>query len=940
VIRRKKMNSNPAKSTVLRPSPFKFKPPVSGAYLVKRQRITEQIHQAHAAKLILLQAPAGFGKTTLLRELYDQSCTQGYATVWLTVDAGDNDLEQLAANISQILLAVYGSDAPLGEAGQHMLANPAKADHLATLIEAIALCGRPFLLVLDEFEQLQNPAALAIVQQLIEVLGPEQRIAIGTREYPMLSLGRLRARQQLLEIETTQLRFSLEEATEFLCEQRHLPLDQQDVERLQRATDGWVTALWLSSLALEGASDPKRFSQTFCGSSKVISSYLAEDVLSRKPPHLQEFILQTSVLGQFSAELCDAVTGRGDSRQLLEEIERANLFITTLDEQRVWFRYHPLFADFLRAHLDQQYPGLAAKLYRRAALWYLERKRPVQAIDHAIASGDQELVLRLLEQHAASLFLHGRVRLLARWFDALDRNVLFGQPKLVSVYAWVLVHSNRSAEALFLLETLRSRADAAPISHPTYLVLKTFSLAMLDRFEDTAPMWESPTILEGAASEPLLRSMLLIGCGYYYAITFRYQEARRMLDQAAQERSEVGPLFSVAVAGYIHSMVDLIEGRLHAAAARMRALLADPNMLPSSGVRKGALIGIDARSKQDSDGVDSGFACIYLAEVLYEMDELAEAKGLLKRYLPFVKETGIPDQLIASHILFARMLRLDGQHNEALQTLLDLEQLGMQRGLPRVVDTARLERARAAVLDGHLDNAKTILAQVGIAPAWQRPTLQMSASDIESPALGLWRWQIHAGHAEMALPFLKEHLKEAQRRGRVRYALRVKVLYALALCQAGQRNSALRTLRETLQEAQVEGFVRVFKDEGPMLMGLLREVVDSWNAGQGQDYLAVRQFAEAIVALPSRMGIELPPALKTEAAAPAIASPQSDGDLTTRELDVLRLLADGLGNQIIAEKLFVSVTTVRTHLRNINIKLDAHNRTEAIAIARRRAIIP
>lgn len=935
------MSSNPVKSAVLRSSPFKFKPPVSGAYLVKRRRIIEQIRQAQATKLILLQAPAGFGKTTLLRELYDQSRAQGHASVWLTMDAGDNDLEQLAANISQILVAVYGSPTPLGEAGQHMLCDPAKADHLATLIEAITLCGRPFLLVLDEFEHVQNPAGLAILQQIIEMLGPEQRIAIGTREYPNLSLGRLRARQQLLEIETQQLRFSLDEACEFLCVQRHLPLDRVDVERLQQATDGWVTALWLSSLALEGASDPKRFTQTFCGSNKVISSYLAEDVLSRKPPQLQEFILQTSVLGQFSAELCDAVTGHNDSRQLLEEIERANLFITTLDEQRVWFRYHPLFADFLRAHLDQQYPGLSAKLYRRAAFWYLEQKRPVQAIDYAIASGDQELVLQLLEQHAVSLFLHGRVRLLARWFDALDRSVLFGAAKLVSVYAWVLVHSNRSAEALFLLETLRSRPEAAPISHPTYLVLKGFSLAMLDRFEDTAPLWESPALLEGAVIEPLLRSMLLIGCGYYYATTFRYQEARRILDQAAQERSEVGPLFSVAVAGYIHSMVDLIEGRLHAAAARMRALVTDPNLLlPASGVRKGALIGIDAKARREDDGVDSGLASVYLAEVLYEMDDLAEARPLLKRYLPFVKETGIPDQLITSHILYARLLRLDGQHNDALQILLDLEQLGMQRGLPRVVDMARLERARAAVLDGQLDHAKTILAQVGIAPVWQRPTLQMSASDIESPALGLWRWQIHAGHAELALPFLKEHLKEAQRRGRARYALRVKVLYALALNQAGQRNSALRTLRETLQEAQLEGFVRIFKDEGPALLGLLREVLDSLNASQGQDSAAVRQFAGAIVAPAARMAAEQPPAPKVETAQPAAAVQLPDSELTTRELDVLRLLADGLGNQIIAEKLFVSVTTVRTHLRNINIKLDAHNRTEAIAIARRRAIIP
>lgn len=921
--------TNQEKSPVLRSLPSKFKPPATGAHLVARQHIIERIQQAAETKLLLVQAPAGFGKTTLLRHLYDLSCAQGKAVAWLTLDAGDNDLDQFMACLNQ-MFEHMNDRCPLHERSP---AGEPAAHHAPSFIEAIASTALPFLLILDEFESIHNPAALAVLQQIIEVLGPQQQILIGSREQPPLSLGRLRTRQQLLEINAAQLRFNLEEASEFLRHKRHLKLDDQDVEKLQQVTDGWVAALWLSSLALEGNADPKRVVQTFSGSNTAIASYLAEDVLSHKPPHLQDFILQISILPQFCAESCRAITGRDDSRQLLQEIERSNLFITPLDEQHSWYSFHPLFVKFLRLQLERQHAGFASELHRRAALWYLEQKRPTRAIDHAIASGDQNLLLELLKQNAEPLLLQGRVRLLARWFDALDRSSLVAHAKLIYVYSWVLIHINRSAEALTLLESITSSDEGSPISHRTYLMLKTFGLVMLDRIEETAPMWEDPHILNGATPEPLLRNMLLIGCAYYSATVGRYQEARQMLDQATQERTTVGPLFGVVVAGYIHSMLDLLQGRLRESCARLRAIVGEPKThQPAAGARLGALAGLELAPEPQSVrlGATSGFASVYLAEVLYEMDQLDEAKHLLKMYLPLIKEAGLPDQIITSHIIYARILRAENNPNDALQILLDMEQLGLERGLTRIVDSARLERARSATLDDNLETAKLILEQVGNAA--QRRDLHMIANDTETAQLALWRWQIHSGQASATLPLLKEHLKDAQRRGRQRYALRVKVLYALALNHAGQRNPALRTLREALQEAQAEGFVRVFKDEGPALLALIREMLDGMKDACSSENVHLVPFAEAI----ATPGSPVQPATDST----DHPAPSTDNELTGRELDVLRLLAKGNCNQAIAEKLFVSVTTVRTHLRNINLKLDAHNRTEAIAIARKLAIIP
>lgn len=891
----------------------------------------DRIRNAFNTKLIVVQAPAGFGTTTLLRHIHDMCGAEGGAVAWLTLDAGDNDLDRFMSSIAQAFAQLDRGAAPV----RGLFESRLRQEQDFHLAEALSATPLPFTLILDEFEHLQNPGVISVVQQMVEMLGPQQRVVIGSREQPMLSMGRLRACQQLLEIDATQLRFTTEETREFLCEKRGLRLDDRDVDLLHRTTGGWAAALWLASLALESSENPRRFVETFSGSHTALASYLAEDVLSNKPRHLQDFILQTSILQKFCADSCNAVTGRTDSRELLHEIERSNLFTTALDDQRAWFSYHPLFSGFLRAQLDREYPGLARTLHRRAAGWYVEQKLPTHAIDHAIASGDQELTLDLLGQHAQTLFLQGRVRLLARWFDTLDRKSLVAHPKLMSVYVWSLLHTNRGMEGLNLLETVTDEDGASPLTHSTYHVLRTFALVMLDRVEQTAPMWDDPHILGSAAQEPILRSMLMIGCAYYYATIGRYQDARLLLDQATQEHPAVGPLFSIAVAGYVRAMLDLVQGHLRAACARLLALIGDESQMRLRWNRAGMgqLIGVQVEGARD--GADSGFASLYMAEVLYEMDSLAESKRLLKLYLPLVKDAGIPDQLITCHLIYSRILRAEGNANDSLQTLLELEQIGMQRGLPRVVDAARLELARDAILEGDAESAKASFALVGASPAWQRRDVMMIACDIESPALAAARLQVHLGQAAAALPVLKEHLQEAYARGRMRYALRVKVLYALALSNAGQRNPALRTIRETLQDAQSEGFVRLFKDEGPALLALVRDLQKGMEDSHAPENDGLRNFVERILHRARKQ-----PAQPVDPSHRAAAAHQAaESELTERELDVLHLLAQGCGNQAIAEKLFVSVTTVKTHLRNINLKLGAHNRTEAISIARKLSII-
>lgn len=929
--------------------PSKISPPANSLLLITRQQVVDRLLRADTAKLMVIDAPAGFGKTTLLRSLHHFLTAEDKAVAWLTLDVGDNDIDQLTLNLAQalekmLLTASIFATIFADEASVH-----SRKQSPPGVLDTVVASALPFVLILDEFETLRNSAVMSLIQQTIETLGAGQQIIIGSRGRPLLNLARLRARQQLLECDATHLRFSLKETIEFLRDKRHLKLADQELKQLHTITDGWPAALWLSSLALENNPDPRQFVQTFSGSNNTIATYLAEDVLSQKPEYLQTFILQTSVLDQFCIESCNAVTGRTDSQQLLEEIEHSNMFISPLDEQRKWFSYHPLFATFLRSQLEQKYPGLSRTLHRRAAGWYLEQNRPIPAIDHAVLSWDKTLVLELLEQKAESLLLQGRVRLLARWFDTLKGQSIDDNPKLIFVYAWVLIHTNRSGEALALQESMGSdsiddcnAASGKRMSYPASMALRTFSLVMLDRIEETAPIWEGAYGLENEAYAPFLQTMLMIGCAYYYATIGRYQEARQALDRVTQQYSTGRSLFGGAVAGYMNSMLDMLQGKFRSAAARLHRLIGEPS--PPVVARVGA---------------DSGFSSIYLAEIYYETGLLDAAKRLLKMYLPLVKEAGMPDHLIASHLIYARILRAEGNINDALQTLFDMEHLGLQRGLSRLVEMARIERARGAMLDRDVVTAKDMLALIKPTSVSNHPDFQPIANDIDSPTLALLRLKIYTGQALAAVPLLKVHLEDASRRGRVRYALRTKVLYALALDHAKQRDLALAILAEALHEALAENFVRIFQDEGPALLTLIEELLDALqNRSQGKSHTgfadkrnqtALRLFAEKIIDSYDHTHVAVNDETSKQRVAIAEGGDRTEnlrprtaknsGDVTERERDVLLLLAKGHGNQVIAEKLFVSVTTVRTHLRNINLKLDAHNRTEAIAIARKRAII-
>ncbi|HEY6644404.1 LuxR C-terminal-related transcriptional regulator [Povalibacter sp.] len=884
----------------------KLTPPQSAPFQIARTQLCERICTG-VEKLVLVQAPAGFGKTTLMLQAMSALQQQGVRTSWLTVDAADNDvgrfLSFLGAAIDRL---VDHTDSPVEEQGTEATGLMA-----LDLIDRVSLAAVPFVLFVDDVEAIQNVAAFALVRQVIEHLPAGGRVVIGSRMVPDIGIARLLARGQLLEVEPAQLRFSLTEAGDFLQARRGLKLQSGDIARLQGVTEGWPVALWLASLALERRERPSELVAHFSGSNAAVADYLAEEVLAQQPEHVRDFMLRTSILHQMNAQLCDAVRGSNDSREILEHLERTGLFVQPLSEERDWFRYHSLFGSFLRTQLERTSPQNVSKLHRAAAGWYEAQRRPIPAIEHALASGDSAYAFPLLDSHAERLLDEGRFRLLARLLDAALPEDLVHWPGLRLMHAWSLSFSRGGQDGIRLLESIERVGPLSDDLQAHALALRPMILNMLDRL-DEAYAAGLAAIDKVTPRQPFPYSILRTTLANLYVIMGKYANARELLDRSrGSQDAPVGP-FMMIFAQCVDGVIDLLHGRLRQATARFRHSA-------SIGSRSAFI---------DTNG--NAMAGILLSEVLYEQNELPEAERLLNVYVPLMQELAMADHLICGYRILARIAWHRGEHDRALQIVTELEFIGHRIGLSRAVASAQLERARLALWSGDTRGAKEALQRARVTADWSEvANRSLFGNDADTLAEGQLRWMIHSGAAEEAVPELKLELERAEGARRHRRALRLRILLALALDRSGNEKAAMRTLRDALRFGSTEKFVRMFLDEGEPFRQLLQKLSAARQADVVEGVADALQYFQRLTQ---------PAPTPPEPGAPLAAIGQFEA-LTRKELEILQLLAEGLSNLAIAGRLFVSETTVRTHLRNINAKFRVHNRTQAIAVGRKLRLI-
>lgn len=878
----------------------KLTPPKPSLFQVLRPALRDRIGRADGQRVVLIRAPAGFGKTTVMLQAMALFQEQGIAVSWLTVDAADNDIGRFLGFLAAAFEPLAGTGADSAPA------TPGDAGVLALdLMDRIALATKPFVLFIDDLESIQNAAAFALVHQVIENLPGQGRIVMSSRALPPVGIPRLRAKGELLEMDAVELRFTSAESSEFLESKRGLKLQSAQIGRLHRATEGWPLALWLASLALEKHERPAELVDHFSGSNAALADYFAEEVLAGQPEELRAFMLRTSILSQLTPALCDAVRGQEDSRELLERLERANLFVVPLSEDREWFRYHSLFAGFLRAQLERSAPGELAALHRAAASWYEAQRRPVPAIEHALASGDTEYGLRLLAQHAESLLGEGRVRLLAKLLDAVPPQALSSWPKLRLIHVWALAFTRGAHEAMTLLEIIEAENQLEGELQAHALALRPMLLTMMDRFDEACSA-ACDNLVQLPPTQVFPHSMLRISLAHLYVLHGRHGNARELLDRNPGVPGNPSGPFMLIFSQCVEGVIDLLQGRLRQATARFR-LAAGTDSRNLAGLTNG-----------------NAMAGILLAEALYEADELSEAERLLNVYVPLMQELGLADHLICGYRNLARIAAHRGDEDRALQIVTDMEGCGHRLGVSRIVASAQLERARLAIARGDIQTARDSLQRARAAEDWTKVMNRaLIANDMDTLAEGKLRLSIHSGTAESAVPLLKQELERAENARRHRRALKLRILLALALDRAGNEKAAMRMMRDALKLGAREHFIRAFLNEGPAFQQLLRKI-----SQEDRPEDAARYFERMTISEP------VPSASPAQPVTGALVEP-----LTRKEIEILTLVAEGLSNMGIADRLFVSETTVRTHLRNINTKLHVHNRTQAIATARRFQLI-
>jgi len=878
-------------------------PPSDPSPLVPRSLLCARLAGDATTRLVLVRAPAGFGKTTAMRMARADLDARGVRTAWLTLQRADNHLPRLRQGLATALDGLTGA------------------------------AGAPCALFLDDVDQITDADALALLRDTLEQLPGSGPRVLGTRALPALGLARWRAQGRLVEVGTEQLRFTPAESAAFFHRRGLHGLSPQALAQLQAKTEGWAAALWLASLGLERHGVHSDFVDRLSGSDRDLADYLAEDVLAQQPPALRAFLLRTSLLHELSLPLCQALLPRSDCAALLAQLEAGSVFLTPLpgsDATAPRWRYHCLFADFLQAHLLQRHADEVPRLHLAAAAWYETAGRASPAIDHALAGGDVPYALTLLARHAEDFLARGRLRRLARWFDAVPEAALAPYPLLQCVAVWAVCFTQGQGPALARLERIAPHSAASPAVQAHAAALRPLLLSMMDRFDD-AHACGADALARLPSCRPFADSVLTNTMASVTAALGLSGQAGQLLDAVRRQAGDNAFVRSYTEA--VQALLDLQDGRLRLAGERLRGVL--------------------GRGSDSARPGDHAWAGVLYAQLLYDAQRLDEADQLLGLYLPMVRDVGLPDHMVLGHALRARIAALRGDADGAFALLTALEVLGHRRQLPRVAASARLERARLLLLQGRGEAARDELDRADDPALWARVQGQrLPAHETEDLAVGRLRWALHFGAADAALAAVDAALTRPASALPPRRWLLLQALRALALQRAGLSDAALDALRPVLAALQAEGSLRLLLDEGPAATALLqrwsaRAAQAAQGAGDGVATTALLDHVQRLLDAAGAAPPDLPPpgagrAATREAPGPADAAdaPRTPAEpLTRKEVRILQLLAEGYSNAAMAATLVITDSTVRTHLRAINQKLGAASRAQAVAIARRLALV-
>ncbi len=857
---------------------------------VPRRRLVEALGEGLARGRVLICAPAGSGKTALLADW----ARSGRPVAWLGLDGGDSD----PARFWRYAVAALDRARP-GLARRVGPLPPRSFEGLVTaLINELAADPRPdeVLLVLDDYHLVDSGPVHESVAFLLENLPPGLRVVVSGRADPPLPLARLRARGQLAELRTADLRFTPEEAAALLGETAGPGLPGTAVAALVARTEGWAAGLQLAGLSLRGHADPAGFVAAFSGSHRFVLDYLADEVLDGQPGQVRAFLLETSVLERLSGELCDAVTGRAGSQAMLQDIERAGLFLVPLDEVRGWWRNHHLFADLLRARLQAEQPGRVQALHRAAAAWCDEHDLADDAVRHALAAGDAAWAARLVERHVETLLGRSEGATLRRWLSALPAESVRDRPRLCLAQAY-------GAAMGFQLEALEALLDDAerafavsgdepyedPAGRPASVLANVpagiaFLRASLARLRGDAALaagYNRQALAQLGEDDWLMRSFVRWNRAVADWLGGRLGPAERGLAEVLAERRAADEAVR-RVGGEPTEVLRAVEGgaEFFAGFLAMRVCYDLGEVQHAQGNLDAALA--TYRQALDTAGESSqpahtGLAHVGLAQVLYERNELTAALDHATRGVTLCRQLAFTPPLATGLAVVARIRHAHGDAAGALEAIGEAGQAGLSPQVITLLNPVPSQRARLLLAQGDVHAAAQWTTAAGLSPDDEPDYPQEPAYLVLARVL--------LAQNDPALTLLQRLLDAAASQGRTGSIIEIQALRALALAACGDHASAIGALTEALTPACRHGYVRVLADEGAPMHALLAQLS---AARPGQQHAAHRIDRGYLAALLRACGQAdaTPPPGRAAAAPPGLAEP-----LTDRELEVLRLLA-------------------------------------------------
>jgi LuxR family maltose regulon positive regulatory protein len=771
---------------------------------------------------------------------------------------------------------------------------------LTLLINDLTAISERFILVLDDYHSIENEAIDQALDFFLDHLPPLMHLVLTSRVDPNLSLARLRASGQLNELRSADLRFTPAETARFLEQMTDLSLTAAEVAALDRRTEGWIAGLQMAALSLQQreAAAVSEFIEEFSGSHHYIMDYLVDEVLQQQPAEVQTFLLYTSILDRLCGPLCDTVLGVRnqefrDSQSLLEYLEHANLFITPLDDQRQWYRYHPLFAGLLRHRLQQAYPDRVAPLHLSASHWYEQAGLTGPAVRHALAAQAFGRAARLVERVAPAMIERSELPRLLTWLGALPEDEVQARPLLALHYGWVLFLSGQNKQAAARLEAVEAMLEAdeakqTPEVQAHIAAIRAYLARLAGDFAAAIAL-SRQALTHLPEQDSLLRAMVTFNLAIAHYFQGEFEPAYQLL---------TGIIASGQTAQRVSSTLSAIY--LEAQLLRARGALRQALQLCQEGLEL-----VARRGWQHFPAV--GFVYVAFGDLLRERNELSTAAEYLEKGIELGQAGGHPRILIIGHVWLAWLRQTQGDvsgSQEAIQAALQIDQqYEGSRFWP--LPQAACYQARLWIAQGDLAAANLWAQASGLNPADSPITYHY-----EVEYLTLARLLIAEGSLEAAEALLFRLHQGAAAAGRSGSLIEILILQAITFAAQDRGEEALSALEQALRLAEAEGFVRIFLDEGAPMAELLRQ--------------AVAQDLHTSYAL----GL-------LEALGEAVTAPQPLIEpLSERELEVLRRVAAGYSNQEIAQELVIAVSTVKKHINNIYGKLEVGSRTQAVARAR------